>query len=174
VSRHTDAALGQRSHLHSTMAQTPSKKRSANRCLASPSTPQRSSMTASSPIVACESPSLARYKNSVPLATHVALLRILNSPDEYVTNAQIYNQNKPLFGEAKSKERVKVKNHRSYLEKLRKNQEDKFKRTCEAHGVAVRTDQQQSGQPSAPSTSMSRRNNRKCNVECGASLSALI
>jgi hypothetical protein len=150
------------------MAQTPSKKRGANRCLASPSTPQTSSRTVSSAAGVAESPSLARYKNSVSFETHVALLRILNGPEEYVGNSQIYDQNTFLFGEAGSTERTKVKNHRSYLQSLRKSNKAKFDRTCEAHDVALRVEQQASGEPSAPSTSMSRRKNRKCNVECGA------
>jgi hypothetical protein len=141
------------------MAPTPSKQQ-GRRSFSSPSTSQASAegatyVPASSGTVA-NSPSLARYKSSVPVETHVALLRILNGPDEYVKSSQIYNENKSLFGKPGSVDRAKVKNHRSYLEKLRKSNGEKFISFCVTHNVAVRVDQQASGEPSAPSRSMSR------------------
>lgn len=88
------------------------------------------------------------------------MLQILNGPEEYVASSQIYNQHKFLFGGPKSVERKKVKNHRDYLVALRKSNPLKFESECEIHGVALRAVDQDAGEPSAPSTSMSR-NNRK-------------
>jgi hypothetical protein len=84
------------------------------------------------------------------LEAHVALLQILNGPDKYATNKQIYDQNTLLFGKPNSTERAKGKNHRWYLEKLRKSNKEKFDAICTTQGVAVRADQQASGELSAP------------------------
>jgi len=145
------------------MATTPSKQHRTRRCFSSPLSTQVSGEVRASSGSASDSPSLARYSKSVSLETHVALLQILNGPDEYATNKQIYDQNTLLFGKPNSTERAKVRGHRWYLEKLRKSNKEKFDGICATHGVAVRAEQQASGEPSAPSRSMSRnyRNRRK-------------
>jgi hypothetical protein len=151
--------------VHSTMAPRPKRGSSS---YSSPSAASCISPDPSASSVSSPEPS-GRYVFAVPPATHVRLLQILSGAEEYVAHHQIYNQNPSLFGVENSILRKQVKNHRYYLERLRKSNEKKFNGFCAAQGVALRgADQQQSGEPSAPSTSMSRRNNRKCNVECGA------
>lgn len=134
---------------------TPSKKRSARSALSSPSASATAVISSPS---AASAAGREKYNFSVPLATHVALLQILNGPDEYVANYQIYNQNPSLFGAPKSSLRTQVKNHRYYLETLRKKLKDQFARLCEASKVELRVEQQETGEPSAPLTSMSRNN----------------
>lgn len=129
---------------------------SARRISSSPRVP-------ASPLAQNNSP-LVQRKNSVPFETRVALLRILNGPDEYMSHKQIYDQNQFLFGEPDSVLRKKVANHCYYLEILREKSEEKFNLLCEAHEVAVRAaDQEDSGDPFAPLTTMSGnyRNPRK-------------
>jgi hypothetical protein len=113
-----------------------------------------------------------KYIFAVPPATHAGLLQILNGPEEFVLPHQIYNQNPSLFGEADSDLRKQVKNHRYYLERLRKSNEKKFNGFCAAQGVALRGAEQQDTSCTDPLTaSMSRRNNRhrgKSYVGCGA------
>jgi hypothetical protein len=128
--------------------------------------PDPSASSASSP-----EPS-GRYVFAVPPATHVRLLQILNGAEEYVAHHQIYNQNPSLFGVENSILRKQVKNHRYYLERLRKSNEKKFNGFCAAQGVALRGAEQQDTRGTDPlSTSMSRRNIRnlgKSYVGCGA------